>query len=73
MYLSIYLFIYPMKENEPNIYIPHLIKWVEETARAYEWSKQEELNMSVKHMRILFGAFLLVYVHVTFQLGKARL
>ena len=36
MYLSIYLFIYPMKENEPNNYIPHLIKWVEETARAYE-------------------------------------
>lgn len=36
MYLSIYPFIYPMKEDEPNKYIPHLIKWVEETARAYE-------------------------------------
>lgn len=55
MHLSIYLFIFPMKEDEPNKYIPHLIKWVEETARAYEWSKQEALNMSVKHKRVLFG------------------
>ena len=62
-----------MKEDELNKCSPHLIKWVEETARAYEWGKQEKLNMSAKHIRILFGAFLLAYVHITFQLGNARL
>lgn len=31
-----YLLIYPMKEDELNKCSPHLITWVEETARAYE-------------------------------------
>lgn len=28
---------------------------------------------STKHMGVLFGAFLLAYVHMTFELGNARL